>query len=251
MTVSAAGPDRDVLLQRILSVPSAYVGDGLVSVHNHDFLDDPAFASAYARGVKAAGQDYGWPWRVHIGLWAASVASRLPGDFVECGVNAGFMASSILQSLDWQRLGKAFWLLDTFKGLDPGQVSRSEVDEGILEKNARLIESGFYVTDVAAVEANFAQWTNVHIVEGSIPSTLDRVTAREIAFLHVDLNCASPEVAAVERFWPRLAKGAPVLLDDYAYWGYRRQKLAMDALASRLDVAIATLPTGQGLILKP
>jgi len=107
------------------------------------------------------------------------------------------------------------------------------------------------VTDVAAVKANFSQWKNVHVIEGSIPSTLERVTASEIAFLHLDLNCAPPEVAALERFWTRLAKGAPVLLDDYAYAGYRQQKLAMDALAARLGVAIASLPTGQGLMLKP
>ena len=44
---------------------------------------------------------------------------------------------------------------------------------------------------------------------------------------------------------------APVLLDDYAYWGYRQQKVAMDALAARLGVAIMSLPSGQGLIVRP
>jgi hypothetical protein len=248
--MGAFDADRDARLQDILSVPSAYVGDGLVSMHNHEFMADPAFAAAYARGVKAAGRDYGWPWRVHIGLWAAAVASRLPGDFVECGVNAGFMASAIMQRLDWNRLGKTFWLLDTFKGLDETQVSDAERAGGILEKNAKLIESGFYVTDPAAVRANFAEWTRVEVVEGSIPQTLARVRADEIAFLHVDLNCAPPEVAAVERLWPRLVPGAMVLLDDYAYWGYREQKVAMDALAARLGMAIASLPTGQGLAVK-
>jgi hypothetical protein len=76
------------------------------------------------------------------------------------------------------------------------------------------------------------------------------VTAERVAFLHIDLNCAAPEVAALEYFWPRLEVGAPVLLDDYAYMGYRHQKLAMDRLAGRLGVAIASLPTGQGLLVR-
>jgi hypothetical protein len=86
----------------------------------------------------------------------------------------------------------------------------------------------------------------VRIVQGSIPETLDQVDAQAIAFMHIDLNCAPPEVAAVERFWERLAPGAPVLLDDYAYWGFRQQKLAMDSLAKRLGTSIVSLPTGQG-----
>ncbi|MFO1082638.1 MAG: hypothetical protein U1E23_18685 [Reyranellaceae bacterium] len=62
--------------------------------------DDEVFKQAYARGVQAAGRDYRWQWRVHIGLWAARHAAHPPGDFVECGVNRGFLSSSIMQMLD-------------------------------------------------------------------------------------------------------------------------------------------------------
>jgi hypothetical protein len=243
--------DRDTRIAQILRVPGSYAQDGVVSVHDHEFVEDPAFAAAYARGVAAAGIDYLWHWRVHIGLWAASVASRLPGDFVECGVNAGFMASSIMRYLDWNQLGKDFYLLDTFSGLDPRYVSEAERADGILDKNAKMLEAGFYVTDVAAVERNFAEWPRARIIAGSIPETLARVGAKQVAFLHIDLNCAPPEVAALEYFWDRLAAGAPVLLDDYAYLGYHQQKVAMDGLARRLGVRIASLPTGQGLLLRP
>jgi hypothetical protein len=41
------------------------------------------------------------------------------------------------------------------------------------------------------------------------------------------------------------------LLDDYAYAGYRSQKLAMDAFARSKSVQILSLPTGQGLMIKP
>ncbi|MGB6325672.1 MAG: hypothetical protein WBG11_07835, partial [Methylocella sp.] len=40
-----------------------YDQDGLRSIHNHDFMSDPAFVRAYQRGVQAA-SDYGWHWRV-------------------------------------------------------------------------------------------------------------------------------------------------------------------------------------------
>jgi len=40
--------------------PKAYNQDGLQSVHDHSFMDDPRFAAAYARGVKATNEDYHW-----------------------------------------------------------------------------------------------------------------------------------------------------------------------------------------------
>lgn len=230
---------------------SVYEFDGLWSIHNHEFMDDPAFKAAYARGVEAAGQDYRWYWRVHIGLFAARVASLLPGDFVECGVNRGFLSSAIMHLLDWDTTGRMFHLMDTFAGPDPRYVSEEECAGGTLERAAREQELGFLVIGSESVRRNFAQWRNVSLIEGPIPETLCLATPREVAFLHIDMNCAPPETAALEHFWGRLTPGAPVLLDDYAYHGYRPQKIAIDAFAQRHGVAIAALPTGQGLILKP
>lgn len=231
--------------------PMSYVQDGLVTLHNHDFMTDPEFISAYARGVLAAGKDYGWHWRVHIGLWAASLAQGISGDFVECGVNAGFMSSSIMHYLNWNRLNKKFYLLDTFSGIDSRFVTENELSDGILEKNEKLKDIGFYVLDIEVVRANFSEWERVELIQGAIPETLGMVSSNEIAFIHIDLNCAPPEVAALEHFWERLSKGAPVLLDDYAYHGYHHQKYAMDDLAKRLGGTIVSLPTGQGLLIKP
>jgi hypothetical protein len=242
---------RNQRVTEILVEQTSYIQDGLASIHNNDFMNDSSFVAAYNRGVKASGQDYSWHWRVHVGLWAASVSKNLDGDFVECGVNAGFMSSSIMHYLNWNALNKTFYLLDTFNGLDKRYVSNEEVSEGALEKNYKLIDSGFYITDVNNVIRNFSEWKGAQIIKGSIPETLVKVTTNKIAFLHVDLNCAPPEVAAVEYFWEKMVPGSIVLLDDYAYWGYRQQKLAMDVLAARLGVTILSLPTGQGLIIRP
>jgi len=90
----------------------------------------------------------------------------------------------------------------------------------------------------------------VRIIEGAIPETLDQVRAEKIAYLHIDLNCAAPEIAAITHFWDRLVTGAVVLLDDYAFFGYQNQKTAFDGFSRRMGVPIASLPTGQGLLLK-
>ncbi|WP_422133035.1 MULTISPECIES: TylF/MycF/NovP-related O-methyltransferase [unclassified Endozoicomonas] len=227
-----------------------YEQDGLKSIHNCDFLEDPSFINAYERGIAAAGQDYCWHWRVHIGLWAARSAIKLDGDFVECGVNAGFLSSSIMHDLEWDQHNKIFYLLDTFNGLDERYVSEAELKDGILDKNKKLIKDGFYVTSSKLVKENFSEWENVHIIEGSIPDTLTKITTNKIAFAHIDLNCAHPEVEALDYLWNKLVTGALVLLDDYAYYGYRHQKCAIDNFSVEKGFYVATLPTGQGLLIK-
>ncbi|QYK53603.1 MAG: class I SAM-dependent methyltransferase [Fimbriimonadaceae bacterium] len=224
-----------------------YNQDGLRSIHNHDFMNDARFQSAYTRGMLASEKDYTWHWRVHVGLWAASVAAKLPGDFIECGVNRGFLSSAIMHDLNWDEFDKTFWLLDTFAGIDPRFVSDEEKTSGILERN----EGEFYVGGVDIVRKNFSEWKNVQIVVGAIPETLAQVACDQVAYLHLDMNCAPPEVAAFEYFWPKLVPGGVVLLDDYAYRGYESQKAAMDRCAMAVGVRILSLPTGQGLMIKP
>jgi len=228
-----------------------YDQDGLRSVHNHDFMSDPAFVRAYQRGVRAVGSDYNWHWRVHVGLWAARTAARLPGDFVECGTNRGFLSSAIMDDLDWTTTGRRFYLLDTFGGLDERYVSAEEKRGGVLERNRRELENGFYTTNVEAVRANFAEWENVRIIVGAIPETLGQIDTQRIAFLHIDMNCSPPEVAAIRHLWDRLTPGAPVLLDDYAYLGYEWQKIGMDGFAAERGLSVLSLPTGQGLLIRP
>jgi hypothetical protein len=231
----------------MVAYKGVYNQDGLRSIHNHKFMLDPDFCKAYNRGILACEADYHWHWRVHIGLWAAFSASKLKGDFVECGVNYGFLSSAIMEYLDWDSLDKTFYLMDTFSGIDERYVSDDRHRCGILNLN----KSGFYTTSFEPVKKNFSQWKNIKIIIGSIPETLNAVESDSIAYLHIDMNNPLPEVAAFNFFWERLVPGAFILLDDYAYIGCEAEKDAMDAAVAAKDLKIVSLPTGQGILIKP
>ncbi len=228
-----------------------YARDGLFTVHNQSFRSDPVFAQAYARGVQAGdGVDPQMEWRVHVALWAAGNALRVAGDFVECGVNAGFVSSAIMHRLDWERVAKRFYLVDTFSGPVAAQFSPKEVGLGRLRLVEDAISRGAYVTDLDRVRANFAEWTNVEVVQGVVPTVLPGLDIQKVAFLHLDMNCAFPERAALEHFWHLLSPGAIVLLDDYAYVGNEDLAQAIGEAAAGLGAEVLSLPTGQGLIIK-
>ena len=94
-----------------------YAEDGLITRHTADFVRDPQFVAAYSKG-KATGS---WGnmeprWRVYTACSWAKRAAKLPGDFVECGVNRGGMPLAIMEYLSFNYLNKRFYLLDTFCG---------------------------------------------------------------------------------------------------------------------------------------
>jgi hypothetical protein len=91
----------------------------------------------------------------------------------------------------------------------------------------------------------FAEFHNVILVCGTIPTALPLVDTNAVSYLHIDMNCAMPEVGAIPHFWDRLVPAALVLLDDYARRGYEPQKRGMDEFAARIGVWILSFPTGR------
>jgi O-methyltransferase len=218
-----------------------YSEDGLMTYHLADFCQDARFLAAYRRG-KATGSWSGGDlrWRVYTGCWAAQHASRLPGDFVECGVNRGGLSLSVMEYIDFNSTNKRFFLLDTFRGF-PQELHAS----------AASANHDSYEECYSDVVATFKPYSGARIIRGKVPDTLTQVTTEQVCFLSIDMNSAEAETAAMRYFWPKLVQGATVLLDDYAYSeSYRRQKEAFDSLSRELQFDILALPTGQGLIVK-
>jgi hypothetical protein len=235
----------------IFNVRRRYSQDGLFTVHSDHFRQDPVFRAAYQRGVQASGGiDSGFEWRVHIALWAAQTGLRVEGDFVECGVNAGFVSSAIMTKLQWNSLGRRFYLIDTFAGPVLAQYSQEEIQKRRLSVAEQALEAGAYVTDMDRIRTNFAEWGNAIVLQGAVPEVLSTMEFGAIAFLHIDMNCALPERAALEYFWDRLSPGAVILLDDYTYHGHDCQRDAIDAAASARGAEVLSLPTGQGVIIR-
>jgi hypothetical protein len=236
---------------QLVNVRKLYEFDGLHTVHNARFRDDPKFQAAWEGAFQATGcVDPGSSWRIHIGLWAAAMAARVDGAFVECGVNAGFLSSAVLRYVDWNDLQKEFYLVDTFDGPVVSQYSPEEVALGRRDAAERTMAAGGYVTDMDAVRRRYTGWKGVVLVKGAVPEILPSIRADRVAFLHLDMNCAFPECEALRFLWERVSYGGIVLFDDYAYFGYEAQGNALDAVARTLGAPILALPTGQGMILK-
>ena len=154
------------------------------------FISDPRFAAAYKAGKDTGSWGHEIEWRVHVSCWIAEQAAQLPGDFVECGVNRGGISRSIVEYLDFNKLDKKFYLLDTFEGFP----------EDMADTAATAIPEGYYTECYEAARATFAPFPGCVLIRGAVPGTLPQVATEHVAYLSIDMNSAPPETAAMEYF---------------------------------------------------
>lgn len=234
-------PDLARLLLLLLS-RAAHPEDLLATAADTSGIDDPRFAAAYEAGAAISGWDQSIRWRMYTLTACARRAASLAGDFVECGSNRGGSARCIIDFLGAEAFfGRDFYLYDTFRGVEESQLNAAEQVEA-----ARF--AGQYPPVLEQARANFATEKFVRLVPGVIPETLPEFTGGAVAFLHIDMNVALPEVCAFDYFWPKLSPGAPVVFDDYGFPFAAEQRKALDEKARQFGTKIIALPTGQGLL---
>ena len=148
-----------------------YDQDGIWTLHNHDFMQDPKFCKAYKHGAQHV--DYKIQWRAYIAVWCAQRALEREGDFVECGVNFGNLSVTIMDYLDWNQLDRNFYLLDAF-GNFSGHDSKNDMEE--------RLSVGQYIPNLQIAQKTFSEWERVNVIQGLVPGTLTRVETKKIAY---------------------------------------------------------------------
>lgn len=243
MLASCLGTLRDLFTD-------LYAADELIAVRRSlGFLRDERLIDAVAHAASSItdpsmrAQALSKVWRLHVLTWAASCVRELHGDYVECGAFDGFTAAVITAYLDFASdAERTYYLYDTFAGLSERYASEHE-----------LLRNEFFrrFPDVYdRCRARFAGMQNVRIVKGVVPDVLEECAPRQIAFLHIDLNCARAERGALDVLFDRVTPGGFVILDDYGRLEFRAQQEMADAFVRARGERILELPTGQGVIMR-
>lgn len=233
-----------------------YWGDHLLSIDKaQDFMNDPGFANAWNVVKNTHQYDRynardGIKWRFHVLVWAARQASKIPGDFVECGVFKGDMSWFVTECADAFGTGRKMYLIDSFDGFDKSLTSAEDFprDPGFFERADEIYKREGHFE---RVHQRFSEKPYVEVIKGYVPDVLDRLDIPELAFLHIDLNSAAAEIGALEYFYPRLVPGGVIVLDDYGWNMFHKQLEAEKAFFDERGIQVLELPTGQGLVIKP
>ena len=202
---------------------------------NMSMLDDLPFVKAWESNVESP-SDKAIVWRRYVLACAAYHCVQLEGDFVECGAYTGVGMKTITDYLGGTAFPKIFWGYDIF------EHDASMLNHAMPEHGAGLYER---------VQNKFSDYPQVRLIKGLIPQVFEKDCPERIAYLHIDLNQAPAEVAALEHLFDRMVPGGILVLDDYEWSGvYRPQKLAEDQWFDARHYRVMPLPTGQGLVIK-
>ncbi len=202
---------------------------------NNSMFDDQEFVTAWSRNAETD-SDKAIVWRRYVLACAAYHCVQLDGDFVECGAYKGVGIKTVVDYLGGREFPKTFWGYDLFEH-DPSMVHHSMPEHG-----PQLFEQ---------VKKKFAGYANVKILKGEIPAVFAGNSPERIAYLHIDLNEAPAEIAALEHLFDRVVPAGMIILDDYEWaMAYRQQKLTEDPWFEARGYRVMPLPTGQGLVIK-
>lgn len=225
------------LLQELLTLmpPGVYSGDNLITWgRNNSALGDGPFCEAWKSNLQNDA-DHTIMWRRYVLACAGYHCVHLNGDFVECGVYRGTGIKTVMDYLGGTAFPKRFFGYDTFDyNPVPGHAFPGQ-EEGLYDE----------------VLSRFEGYSQVTLVKGLIPESFAQGYPHAISYLHIDLNSAEAEIAALEMLFDRMVPGGILILDDYEWAGvYRVQKVAEDAWLDKRGYRVFPLPTGQGLVLK-
>ncbi len=207
-----------------------YHESGLTTGAACEFMQDPRYTHSRDNAIKECKQElptWGGNWRSYVGCWTADHAKHIEGDFAECGTNRGLLSRTIIEYINFKELKKTFYLVDMF-GPEEGYGNCYEETKGV-----------------------FAPFQNVKVIKGRVPEALAQIKGKKFAYVHIDMNAAEPEMAAIDFFWDKLSPGGIVLLCDYNIFGQKEQRYAWNMWARSKGVSILALPTTQGMIVKP
>jgi hypothetical protein len=218
--------------------------DNLATVNRHVFKTDPKFLAAkYAGESRWGGGDVrDISWRLNTILWASGRALKITNDeavFIECGTGNGYMAAAICEYHDFRSRSPKFYLIDSFS-------ENLITCEGVETQSPA---SFAYTDNVIEVKQYFKKYPSVKVVKGLIPLVLEQLSETPIAFLHIDLNNAPAESAALQKLKSRLIPGAIIIFDDYGGFGGQEQALVHEDFATQNGKDLLILPTGQALIV--
>jgi hypothetical protein len=226
----------NIAIQNLNNNVGIFTGDNVFTFgKNLSFYTNEKFMDAFNK-YALTDVEKATIWRISIVAWGALNGMKLQGDLVEIACYKGVTARIVCDYIDFiNQKDRKYYLYDLFEHDD--QMNH----HGMPEHGPTLFEQ---------VQERFTGLDNVVITKGMVPQSLAVNCPEKIAFMHLDLNNAEAEIGALEILFDKMVPGAVLVLDDYGWIAYRRQKIAEDAWFADRGYHVIELPTGQGLLIK-
>lgn len=161
------------------------------------------------------------------------VNSKIPGDFVECGVWRGGSSMVIAYTLlEMNEINRKIYLYDTFEGMSKpanndysiSNKTKFDIPSTILkwEKEKRKDYNNWDFSPLSEVKKNILSTgypkDKIVFVKGKVEDTIPKVMPDKISVLRLDTDWYESTKHELIHLFPILVKNGVLIIDDYAYW---------------------------------
>src|SRR3990167_10114724 len=164
-----------------------------------------------------------------VNLAKRCIADRVPGDFVECGINAG--GQPALMGYAIRRYGSSdrrVHLFDSFEGhpqAGPDDCEDYQRQLGMNPNRGTGIPSGTFIATIEQVQDNMRKWDvpldALVYHKGWLQEVLPPIapTFPSIALLRVDVDLHDSTTPVFEYLYEKVSPGGYVISDDWGQYG--------------------------------
>ena len=201
------------------------------------FFADADYAAFYERFGEGNYRAYD---RRYAVAQFAALASRLPGDFAECGVYRGATAYLLARALAEAAPERRLHLFNSFAGLS--------APDGIDGAHWRKGDMAVGLADVRMALGEHLPRIEFH--PGWIPERFADVADRRFALVHLDVDLYQPTADSLAFFYGRLVDRGVLVCDDYGFETCPGARRALDEFFADKPEPVLNLPTGQGVVIR-
>jgi O-methyltransferase len=174
------------------------------------------------------------------------VNSKIPGDFVECGVwKGGSIMLIALTLLEMKETNRKIYCYDTFEGMpEPRKEDYAVSDKtyAILEwkKKQKKNHNEWGFSPLSEVKNNILltgyPQNKIVFVKGKVEETIPKTMPSKIALLRLDTDWYESTKHELINLFPILTKNGVLIIDDYGHWA--GSKKAVDEYFSNKSILL-------------
>lgn len=174
----------------------------------------------------------------------------LDGDVAECGCWRGHSAYMLATVLERRGFRGRFHIFDSFEGLSEPKDEDFPAGADRSPSSVKKLKETF-AADESLVRENLSRFSMFDFYKGWIPERFAEVADRRFVLVNIDVDLIDPILQSLHFFYPRLAEGGAITLDDYGMTQFPGARAAVDRfLADHRPRGFLPVPTGGAVILK-
>jgi len=171
------------------------------------------------------------------------IDSKIPGDFVECGVWQGgstMLIASTLRTL--KQTNRKIYLYDTFKGMSEPTSKDCRLNDPSI-KAKKIWHNNWCFSPLSEVKKNMFSTgypqNKLVFIKGKVENTIPKTIPSKISLLRLDTDWYQSTKHELTHLFPVLAKNGVLIIDDYGYWA--GSKKAVDEYFSNKPILFIEL----------